>query len=80
MIFMKCKCFSSLCSIRHKNGQYVHGAYFKYTIRRESYCDHHVVFVGKLKRPILVFVCAKVFANPNAGEGIFRFSEEFSKF
>ena len=35
MIFMKCKCFSSLCSIRHKNGQYVHGAYFKYTVRLE---------------------------------------------
>ena len=35
MIFMKCKCFSSLCSIRHKNGQYVPGAYFKYTIRLE---------------------------------------------
>ena len=35
MIFIKCKCFSSLCSLRHKNGQYVHGAYFKYTIRLE---------------------------------------------
>ena len=73
MIFMKCKCFSSLCSIRHKNGQYVHGD-------KESYCVIHVVFVGKLKRPMLVCVCAKVFANPNVEGGIFKFSEEFSKF
>ena len=78
MIFMKCKCFSSLCSIRHKNGQYAHGAYFKYTIRQLRHsCS---MFVGELKRPMLVCVCAKVFANPNVEEGIFKFSEEFSKF
>ena len=39
-----------------------------------------MMFVGKLKRPMLVCVSAKVFANPNVEEGVFKLSEEFSKF